>query len=217
MGLSRGEARNKEDVDEIFSHIYSDLTSVHPSNECFRIFFQYFQPLFDLVLGVVCLKINKKENIIATSYLDSQMLDELKKVCDTALESHEPVCVAFEDCEHCKQLKQKGVYHVDRGNSCLILPVWIEGCTCSRVYYKGCWIGSFVLFSRLSKERFGDPEKPLLDHISRQITASFLQQGARNEFLLRTERHNCVHQKPVCDGTGAGPLARVGAELCHQL
>ena len=80
MSLLPDAPRDKTDIDVIFSYIYADLVSIYPSNDLFRIFLQYFQPLFDLTLGAAYIE----EDIIATSCLLEKQKNDLKRLLKTS-------------------------------------------------------------------------------------------------------------------------------------
>ena len=146
MSLSFDKSRDKGDVDKIFWYIRSDLFSIHPSNDKQRIFLQYFQPLFDLTLGIAYQKNNK---IIASHYLSPKDETVLKTFFNKYVLNQQPLwlsCDTYNSLEYLPYIKDS--------KSCLIFPIP------SNVE------GFFVLFSRLSKE---NNDKEFLDFINSQI------------------------------------------------
>lgn len=192
--------RKEQDVDEVFSHIYYDLLSIHPSNEYFRIFLQYFQPLFDLSFGIVFL--NSGETIISSYYLSSENEQILKKF-------H----AKFKDqlkCLNCRNWESNSLLqfpYIADAKSCLIIPIVINGCFKS--------VGSFYLFSRL--ESGGFTCERFLDYIYRQIKACILQQSARVNFLLNNEKYQCTTNQLLCKGEGFSDLNKFGTQLCKMI
>lgn len=206
MSLFPNASRNEKDIDEIFSHIYSDLISIHPSNDPFRIFMQYFQPLFDLTLGIFF----TERDFIATSCLSSSQKDMLKKF----VTSKNTTSITWSNCKECKNESYRklknNIFHIKEAKSCLIIPIKVEGCITkingTHNYCSEKLIGSFYLFSRLSEQ------SNTLDYISRHVTASFLQQSARGTFLS-AKKHGCNSGKPICNKNGIGLLNKVGKKL----
>lgn len=205
MSLFPNAPRNEKDIDEIFSHIYSDLISIHPSNDPFRIFMQYFQPLFDLILGIFF----TERDFIATSCLSSSQKDMLKNF----LTSKNTTSITWSNFKECKSLSYEelnNIFHIKEAKSFLIIPIKVDGCITeingTHNYCSEKLIGSFCLFSRLPEQ------SNTLDYISRHVTASFLQQSARGAFLS-AEKHGCSFGKPRCNGGGIGPLNKVGKKL----
>lgn len=207
MSLFPNASRNEKDIDEIFSHIYSDLISINPSNDPFRIFMQYFQPLFDLTLGIFF----TERDFIATSCLSSNQKDLLKNF----LTSKNTTPTTWSNCEECKsescrELKNN-IFQIEEAKSCLIIPIKAEGCihetNGNHSYCSEKLIGAFYLFSRLPEQ------SNTLDYISRHVTANFLEQSARGTFLS-AENYGCRSGKPICNKNGIGPLNKVGKKLC---
>lgn len=208
MSLLPDESRNETDIDKIFSYIYADLVSIYPSNDPFRIFLQYFQPLFDLTLGVAYII---EEDIIAASCLLEKQKNGLEGLLKTLKNSWWLNC---EHCEPCKELKDS-IPHISESKSCLNIPIKVVGCfqknDTVRDYCSEEKIGSFLLFSRLQ------PIEDIKEHISRHVKACFLQQTARESFLSNTNnQHNCFFPEKSCNGKGPGPLNKIGEKLCKR-
>jgi len=206
--------RNKQDIDEIFSYIYSDLTSIHPSNEYFRIFLQYFQPLFDLSLGLVYLQNN--ENIISSYYLSSKNELVLKKFFKKINNKKFFECSNWETYE----LPVDQFPYIADAKSCFIFPIKINGCfqESGNYYYddNDPIKGHFYLFSRLELNTFVYEE--FFEYTCRQITACFFQLESRAAFLFNVEKNHCncilENTSPVCNEKGLGLLNKVGTEIC---
>ncbi|MBC8487223.1 MAG: hypothetical protein H8D45_14435 [Bacteroidetes bacterium] len=206
MSLIPDTSRNEKDIDEIFSHIYSDLISIHPSNEPFRIFLQYFQPLFDLTLGISF----TERDFVATSCL----VPSQKQILQRFATSTNKTSITWSNCEECKtescrELKNN-IFHIKDAKSCLIIPIKVEGCISeingTHNYYSEKLIGSFYLFSRLPEQ------SNTLDYITRHVAASFLEQSARGIFLSAEKCGRCSG-KPICNKNGIGLLNKVGKKL----
>ncbi|MBF8275357.1 MAG: hypothetical protein HW390_430 [Candidatus Brocadiaceae bacterium] len=189
--------RNKQDIDEIFSYIYYDLLSIHPSNEYFKIFLQYFQPLFDLSFGIVFL--NSGATVISSYYLSS----ENEQILQTFYTKFNDKLERF-NCSNWKSHGLQQFPYIADAKSCLIIPIVINGC--SKL------AGSFYLFSRLKSGGFN---KGLLDYIYRQIKACVLQQSARVNFLLNNDNYRCTTNHSLCNGEGFSVLNKFGIQLCE--
>ncbi len=210
MSLFIGCARNEKDIDVIFSYIYSDLTSIHPSNDPFKIFLQYFQPLFDLTLGLAHIQ----ENIISTGYLSISQENGIKNLIESKTAKEWLLC---NECPSVKCIElKKSIHYLNDAKSCLILPIKVEGCSVgneaagNRCYSPEKELGSFILYSRIGTQI---PIKDICDYLCRYITACFLQQSASREFLDGV--HSCLFSKLVCDGSGIGPLNKIGKKYCR--
>lgn len=147
MSLSFDKPRDEGDVNKIFWYIRSDLRSIHPSNDVHRIFLQYFQPLFDLTLGIAY-QINNK--IIASHYLSPKDEDVLEPFFNKYVSNQQTLWLS---CDTYNSLKC--FPSIKDSKSCLIFP--IPGSNDK---------GSFILFSRLIKE---DHAEKFLDSINSQI------------------------------------------------
>lgn len=155
MSLSFDEPRDKRDVDKIFWYIRSDLFSIHPSNDKHRIFLQYFQPLFDLTLGIAY-QINNK--IIASHYLPPENENILRTVFNKFVLDQQPLWLPCAYWDTYNSLKQSNFPYIEDSKSCLIFP--IPGSNDK---------SSFILFSRLIKENNKEYDPKLLNDINSQI------------------------------------------------
>ncbi len=242
MSLFLTEKRNKSDIDEIFSCIYTDLTSIHPSNEYLGIFLQYFRPLFDLTLGVACF--NGK--ITSTNYLSDDAKDALKQQTKSLRNNFSRITLCTDELP--STVKSELSPFIEECSSCMYIPILIEGCSDRQIKPSAGHIslscrgnendierkkkrlynkheGSFILLPRLKNDQFKDDGchgNNFFDYVLRHVTASFLQQSARYYYLLNTSelQHTCYFkdQKSVsCETTkGIGPLNKAGEALCKN-
>ena len=215
MSLFFDDSRNKQDVDEVFSHIYYDLLSIHPSNEYFRIFLQYFQPLFDLSFGIVFP--NFGDAIIPSFDLPFEEKQILRGFHESFKIKMEP---AYFNCSNWDRHGLQNFDYIVDAKSCFIIPVKIIGCfkKSGKYNYKGSLnVGSIYLFSRLKLDKF-DFNNPL-EYIYSQVSACFLQQSARAKFLINSEKYQrtCILKEPICDGKGLDLLNKAGTQLWQSI
>lgn len=146
--------RNEKDIDLILWYIKSDLNSIHPSNDYIRIVLQYFQPLFDLTLGIA---VSVNNEIIASNYLTSENKEILQSNFNESLKNQ----LLWYNCAESdiyKNLNQAEFPYIDEAKSIIIIPIEKESIE-----------ATFILFSRLTKIDFtmtsNDPLNYILDYL----------------------------------------------------
>lgn len=149
--------RDEKDIDLILWYIKSDLNSIHPSNDSVRILLQYFQPLFDLTLGIA---VSVNNEIIASNYLTSENKDALQSNFNESLKN-QLLWSNYAESDIYKNLRQAKLPYIDEAKSILIIP--IEKC------FRESIKALFILFSRLTKEDFtmasNDPLNYIVDYL----------------------------------------------------
>jgi len=212
--FSHESKRDENDINEIFCLIYSELTSLHQSNEPLRIFFQYLIPLFDIVLGSIVFKKNSINPIVTYPLYNQDNLIDVWSCINSINQNPQWINLTNTCAKNIIQTYSVNKYDIkEEVKSFCIIPISIIGCI-KKGNIKETIIGNVVIFSRLPENQFF-PEDKFLKIIQNNITASFLQPSERLDLIYK-RKHSCIYQPPseICNEKGFGPLNNSGIFLC---
>lgn len=192
MTLFHDAVRDKKDINEIFSYIYTEFTSLHQSNEPLRTFLQYFAPLFDLALGAVVFnKKNIKPIITYPLYNQENIADVWDSINKIEL-NKKPKWVDLEN-RHLQSILTKYNKIKSEINSFCIIPIEVIECIQNKGSFEPIIIGKLALFPRLEKNKFSRCNS-FLKVIQHNITASLLQPTVRLDFIYKgNSNHKIQH------------------------
>lgn len=183
MTLFRDSLRDEKDINEIFSYIYTEFTSLHQNNEPLRILLQYFAPLFDLALGAVVFNKKNIKPLITYPLYNQENIAYVWDSINKVKPNENPKWINLQN-QYLQTILEKYNKIKPEIKSFCMIPIKGIECIQNDRPSNPIIIGWFALFSRLEKDKFHCCNR-FLKVIQHNITASFLQPTARLDFLYK--------------------------------